>query len=72
MKPLTARQRQVLDFIATFSRSHGYPPTVREICKALKIASPSTVHFHLAALQDKGYLTREPGKSRTILVLKPT
>ena len=56
--PLTTRQRQVLEFIDSEVRQRGYPPSVREIGEAVGLSSPSTVHAHLAALQDKGYLPR--------------
>jgi repressor LexA len=65
-KPLTERQRQVLDFIDRETRRRGYPPSVREIGEAVGLSSPSTVHAHLAALQDKGYLRRDPTKPRAI------
>lgn len=67
-KPLTARQRQILDFIATQMRDHGYPPSVREIGEAVGLTSPSTVHSHLATLQRLGYLKRDPTKPRAIEV----
>jgi len=67
-KPLTGRQRQVLEFIDTEIRHRGYPPSVREIGEAVGLSSPSTVHAHLAALQDKGYLRRDPSKPRAIEV----
>src|ERR1700682_1006482 len=59
---LTARQRQGLEFIDSQTREQGYPPSVREIGEAVGLSSPSTVHAHLAALQDKGYLRRDPSK----------
>jgi repressor LexA len=65
---LTARQRQVLEFIDTEVRRRGYPPSVREIGEAVGLSSSSTVHAHLAALQDKGYLLRDPTKPRAIEV----
>jgi repressor LexA len=70
---LTERQRQVLEFIDVEVRRRGYPPSVREIGEAVGLSSPSTVHAHLAALQDKGYLKRDPSKPRAIEVaLEPT
>jgi len=71
-RPLTDRQRQVLDFIDTEVRRRGYPPSVREIGEAVGLSSPSTVHAHLAALQDKGYLRRDPTKPRAIEVALET
>jgi repressor LexA len=63
---LTDRQRQVLDFIDAEVRRRGYPPSVREIGEAVGLSSPSTVHAHLAALQDKGYIHRDPTKPRAL------
>jgi repressor LexA len=68
MTDLTVRQRQVLEFIDAEVRRRGYPPSVREIGEAVGLSSSSTVHAHLAALQDKGYLTRDPTKPRAIEV----
>jgi repressor LexA len=73
MTDLTARQRQVLEFIDSEVHRRGYPPSVREIGEAVGLSSPSTVHAHLAALQDKGYLRRDPSKPRAIEVsLEPS
>lgn len=66
MRELTARQRQVLEFIESEMSHRGYPPSVREIGDAVGLSSPSTVHAHLAALQDKGYLRRDQTKPRAI------
>jgi repressor LexA len=72
MSELTPRQRQVLEFVDAEVRRRGYPPSVREIGEAVGLSSPSTVHAHLAALQDKGYLRRDPSKPRAIeLALEP-
>ncbi|MGQ0805228.1 MAG: transcriptional repressor LexA [Actinomycetota bacterium] len=68
MTDLTDRQRQVLEFIDAEVRQRGYPPSVREIGEAVGLSSSSTVHAHLAALQDKGYLTRDPTKPRALEV----
>ena len=68
MTELTPRQRQVLEFVDAEVRHRGYPPSVREIGEAVGLSSSSTVHAHLAALQDKGYLTRDPTKPRAIEV----
>src|SRR5438067_1279341 len=65
---LTERQRQVLEFVDAEVRRRGYPPSVREIGEAVGLSSSSTVHAHLAALQDKGFLTRDPTKPRAIEV----
>jgi repressor LexA len=66
--PLTERQRQVLDCIDESVRTRGYPPSVREIGEAVGLSSPSTVHAHLAQLQDKGYLKRDLSKPRALEV----
>jgi repressor LexA len=68
VQDLTPRQRQVLEFIDAEVRHRGYPPSVREIGEAVGLSSSSTVHAHLAALQDKGYLRRDPTKPRAIEV----
>jgi repressor LexA len=63
---LTRRQEQVLEFIRESVRNDGYPPTVREICGALGLSSPSTVHAHLANLERLGYIKRDPSKPRAL------
>jgi repressor LexA len=63
---LTKRQREIFDFIRRYLRKYGYPPTVREIGKALGLHSPSTVHAHLAKLEQIGMLRRDPSKPRAI------
>ncbi len=67
-KPLTDRQRAILDFIEAETTARGYPPSVREIGQAVGLTSPSTVHAHLATLQRNGYLHRDPTKPRAIEV----
>lgn len=63
---MTERQRAILDFLRRFVDEHGYPPTVREIGDAVGLASPSTVHAHLANLERAGLLRRDPTKPRAI------
>jgi repressor LexA len=63
---LTKRQKEIFDYIKRYLRKHGYPPTVREIGKALGLHSPSTVHAHLAKLEQSGLLRRDPSKPRAI------
>ena len=63
---LTDRQRQILDFLTAYVDDHGYPPTVREIGEAIGLASPSTVHAHLANLERAGFMKRDPTKPRAI------
>lgn len=63
---VTKRQQAVLDCIEDCIREKGYGPTVREVCQSLGLSSPSTVHVHLQALEDKGLIKRDPLKSRSI------
>ena len=63
---LTERQRQIFEFVRSYVDAHGYPPTVREIGEAVGLASPSTVHAHLANLERAGLLKRDPTKPRAL------
>ena len=63
---LTTRQQEIWQFLAEYVDAHGYPPTVREIGDAVGLASPSTVHAHLANLERAGLLRRDPMKPRAI------
>ncbi len=63
---LTQRQREIYEFVRGYVDRHGYPPTVREIGEAVGLASPSTVHAHLANLERAGYLRRDPTKPRAL------
>ncbi len=65
---ITARQREILDYIEAQTRDRGYPPSVREIGDAIGLTSPSTVHSHLNTLTRLGYLRRDPTKPRAIEV----
>jgi repressor LexA len=69
---LTAKRRAILEFIESELCERGYPPSVREIADAVGLASPSTVHAHLATLQRQGYLRRDPAKPRAIEVRLPS
>ena len=64
--PLTARQQEIWQFLVTYVDDHGYPPTVREIGEEVGLASPSTVHAHLANLERVGLIRRDPTKPRAI------
>ena len=66
---LTKRQQEIFDFIKRYSAKYGYPPTVRDIGKAVGLASSSTVHAHLANLEKLGLLRRDPSKPRAIELL---
>ena len=63
---LTGRQQEIWDFLVGYVDRHGYPPTVREIGSAVGLASPSTVHAHLANLERAGLLRRDPTKPRAL------
>ena len=63
---LTGRQQEIWEFLADYVDRHGYPPTVREIGEAVGLASPSTVHAHLANLERAGLLRRDPTKPRAL------
>jgi repressor LexA len=66
---LTRRQQEIFDFIRRYSAKYGYPPTVRDIGKAVGLASSSTVHAHLANLEKIVLLRRDPSKPRAIELL---
>ena len=66
---LTKRQQEIFEFIKTYSAGHGYPPTVRDIGKAIGLTSSSTVHAHLSNLEKLGLLRRDPTRPRAIEVL---
>jgi repressor LexA len=66
---LTKRQKEIFDFISKYASKYGYPPTVREIGKAVGLHSSSTVHAHLANLEKIGLLRRDPTKPRAIELL---
>lgn len=66
---LTKRQQEIFDFIKRYSARYGYPPTVRDIGKAVGLASSSTVHAHLSNLERIGLLRRDPTKPRAIELL---
>lgn len=70
--PLSDRQQQVLDFLSSTVNDRGYPPSVREICDAVGLSSPSTVHSHLSSLVKAGYIRRDPSKPRAIEILTET
>jgi repressor LexA len=63
---LTRRQQEIWKFLTDYVDSHGYPPTVREIGEAVGLASPSTVHAHLANLERAGLIKRDPTKPRAL------
>jgi repressor LexA len=66
---LTKRQKEIFEFVKRYSAKHGYPPTVRDIGKAIGLTSSSTVHAHLANLEKLGLLRRDPSKPRALELL---
>src|ERR671938_438251 len=66
---LTKRQREIFDFIKRYSSEHGYPPTVRDIGRAIGLTSSSTVHAHLSNLEKLGLVRRDPTKPRALELL---
>ena len=69
MELLTKKQGEILDFIKIYVANHGYPPTVREIAKKLKVNSPATIHSHLNKLAEKKYIKKDDSKNRAIELL---
>jgi SOS regulatory protein LexA len=68
-RELTRRQHEILDYIRSEIHRRGFPPSVREIGEAVGLSSSSTVHSHLAALEKKGFIRRDPSKPRALEVL---
>ena len=68
---LTDRQNEILEFIKKFHAENKYPPSIRQICKALELSSPATVHVHVNNLINKGYLKRSPSSNHAIELLVP-
>jgi len=68
-RDLQGRRKQILDFVISATQQRGYPPTMREIARALGLASPSTVLYHLRVLEEEGYIQRDPARNRA---LRPT
>lgn len=66
MQPISDKQRQILNYITDSVSDRGFPPSVREVGAAVGLKSPSTVHYHLKALEDAGYIKRDTGKTRAI------
>src|SRR5436853_142290 len=69
---VTKRQQEIVEFIKRYSARHGYPPTVRDIGKAIGLTSPSTVHAHLTNLEKVGLLRRDPSRPRALELLVDT
>ena len=69
MEKITAKQAETLTFVKKYIASHGFPPSVREICAGMNLSSPATAHAHLAQLEKKGIIRKESNKFRTIELL---
>lgn len=69
---LTSKRREILNYIDTTQKARGYPPSVREIGEACRLASPSSVQFHLKILQEQGFLLRDPSKPRALTIKIPS
>ena len=67
-RKITKRQQQIYDFIRSYQHEKGYPPSVREMAAAVGLASPSTVHAHLSALEERGLIKRDKTKPRALEV----
>ena len=65
---LTPRQQQILELLGRFTTDHGYPPTVRELCRLAGVSSPDTIQYHLDKLREKGLLEEAKGRSRAAQV----
>lgn len=68
-KDLTKKQEETLQFIKKYMVSHGFPPSVREICAGMGLSSPATAHTHLKELENKGFIRKQNSKFRTIELL---
>ena len=66
---ITAKQQEILDYMKKEIINKGYPPSVREICEAVKLKSTSSVHAHLETLEKNGYIHRDPTKPRAIEIM---
>ena len=66
---ITAKQKEILDFIKNEILNKGYPPSVRDICEAVRLKSTSSVHAHLETLEKNGYIRRDPTKPRAIEII---
>ncbi len=66
---ISAKQREILEYLKSQIVNRGYPPAVREICEAVKLKSTSSVHSHLETLEKNGYIRRDPSKPRAIEII---
>ena len=66
---ISAKQKEILEYIKEEILNKGYPPSVRDICQAVHLKSTSSVHSHLETLEKNGYIRRDPAKPRAIEIL---
>lgn len=66
---ISAKQREILEYLKSQIVNRGYPPAVREICEAVKLKSTSSVHSHLETLEKNGYIRRDPSKPGQLRLL---
>lgn len=66
---ISSKQLEILEYIKSETLTKGYPPTVRDICEAVKLKSTASVHAHLESLEKKGYIRRDPTKPRAIEII---
>jgi repressor LexA len=71
MKQISEKRQQIYDFILHYNEEYGYAPSVREIAAASHLKSTSTVHFHLKALEEAGYVSHSVGKTRSLIICRP-
>ncbi|MBS5927056.1 MAG: transcriptional repressor LexA [Clostridium sp.] len=64
------KQKEIYEFLKTYTENKGYPPSVREICEAVSLKSTSTVHGHLKRLEKKGLIKRDPTKPRALEIVE--
>lgn len=70
-QPVTGTTRDVLDTIRAYITEHGYPPTVRDLCEIVGVRSTSTIAHHMTVLEARGWITREAGQPRTLVLADP-
>ena len=72
MRKLSPKQQQIYDFIVSFTSEQGYPPSIREICAAVGLSSPSSVHAHIKKLSELGYVSKDDHKTRALSAARNT
>ena len=68
---LSDKQTEILEYIKNYILSHGYPPSVRDICDGVNLKSPSSVHHHLSVLEEKGFINKSETSARSIEIIDP-